>query len=247
MGIGKPKTHYMLICMYHDSFHLLLQFYIPIHEVKWRDQLRHPGSSCSDSLRAELIQQYEHQEVIWVLKVKASISSLSEPHTGACPWTFLYFLCCAVQFLVFRNTSRSLPSFIHDTVEGVMNVISVDCYDDGWLSGCRSEVVVLDRYWATVCGWVRPVFLCCLGPLSRTRRNLNARYLSYTNQLSPSSQHYSLTILSMSLLPATYFWRRGYCDLTSKFCPWLNTGSDASPHLFFIFSWWNEFSIRLHC
>jgi len=26
-----------------------------------------------------------------VLKVKASISNLSEPYTGACPWTFLYF------------------------------------------------------------------------------------------------------------------------------------------------------------
>jgi len=78
-----------------------------------------------------------------------------------------------MQFLAFTDTSRGLLSFIHDTVEGVLNVISVDCNGDGWLSGCRSEVVVvvLDRYRATLWGWVRPVFFCCLVPLSRTRRN----------------------------------------------------------------------------
>jgi hypothetical protein len=68
-----------------------------------------------------------------------------------------------------------------------------------------------------------------------------------SNQPSPSPQHHWLTTISVSRLPATCFWRRGYCDLTRKFCPWLNTGSNASPHLFFIFSWWNEFSNHLYC
>jgi hypothetical protein len=84
-----------------------------------------------------------------VLKFIASISNLSEPHTGACPWTSLYFyaVICTVEFLAFTDTSRGLFSFIHDTLESVLNVISVDCYDGGWLSGCRSEVMVmLDGY-----------------------------------------------------------------------------------------------------
>ena len=84
----------------------------------------------------------------------------------------------AVGFLAFTGTNKGLNIiYIQDTVEGVENLIELDAVKTHWLSGCRSEVVMLDRLLSWLCRRVRRISCRCPLVFWSMNRTLNVRFL----------------------------------------------------------------------
>jgi hypothetical protein len=84
----------------------------------------------------------------------------------------------AVGFLAFTGTNKGLNIiYIQDTVEGVENLIELDAVKTHWLSGCRSEVVMLDRLSSWLCRRVRRISCRCPLVFWSMNSTLNVRFL----------------------------------------------------------------------
>jgi len=120
------------------------------------------------------------------------------------PRTRLYLLGCDVWFPVSSNSNEVLLQIC--TVDKVVGAASVGflfvCFlfifyclllllllfyyvmISRW-SSSRHEVVVLDRYFPCIFGWVRPKWCGFPGALSRTRSTLNVRFFNFHSVFNP--------------------------------------------------------------
>ena len=168
----------------------------------------------------------------------------------------LPYIYYAVWFTSLNDTKISVSSKTLQKVwrvYGVLNAVMIP-----QLGGCRSEVVMVDRYSPWVFIWAGT---SCrhLSALSRMRRTLNARLLDfkysfqrslYMHGLLPitalqANNHFLVASFSHRR-PFLYFWERGHKYLQNKCLNWMEHRLYCFCWCCLHLSWWNKLLVQFH-